>query len=188
MVTTSFIISTIVGLVGGGTVGAVVTGWFTNQAKAKKRVQRRREMVYVDMLAWVHTRIPMVQAAIANPPESGGTPGPSASSGTPDRKSTFPDPAVLDPHVKTDPGQPYFDSLRARVVAFGSHDMARAFDNWTRFYRQILDDPKKAKAPWPNANGLTIADAILQPDVPAPHASGLVESWSNRRQVKKRFK
>lgn len=32
----------------------------------------------------------------------------------------------------------YFVTLRARVVAFGSHDMTRAFDNWTDAYRTAL--------------------------------------------------
>ena len=175
MITSSFIVSTLVGLVGGATVGAGVTGWFAIKAKAKKRVQKRRELVYVDVLAWVYTRIPAVRSAQANtattpsygklanpspsaatpdpsclsriwrhwrrPPDpspSAATPDPSPSAATPDRKSTFPDSMALDPHKDTDPGKPYFDTLHARVTAFGSHDMARAFVRWTKTLMRIF--------------------------------------------------
>ena len=231
MITASVIISTVVGLLGGATVGAVVTGLLGIKAKAKKRVQKRRELVYVDMLAWVYTRILMVRdkaneaatpsnGKLANLPPSATpaaspsatpaaspsvTPAPSPSA-TPARKSTFPDSMALDPHKDTDPGKPYFDTLHARVRAFGSHDMARAFDRWTKFYKDILDDPSSAKEFWFNSkitnNKITYADAIIPPDPPShekdlsdeplatpPHAFARFTRWlTGRRQAKRDFK
>ena len=60
-----------------------------------------------------------------------------------DKKITFPDPKAVDPDIqKTNPGTLYFTTLRARVVAFGTHDMARAFDRWTHVYEMTSCDPR----------------------------------------------
>lgn len=208
MITASFIVSTVVGLVGGATVGAGVTGWFAIKAKAKKRVQKRRELVYIDMLAWVYTRIPAVRSAkattattpsngkLANPSAPAAAPGPSAPAAAPDRKSTFPDLMALDPRADADPGTPYFVTLYARVVAFGSHDMARAFDTWAKLYKVILDDSSSANAFW--FKKITNADAIIPPDPPPdeenaqatpPNAfARFMKRRTDRRQAKREFK
>ena len=222
MITTSFIVSTIVGLLGGATVGAAVTGGLAIKAKEKKRVQKRRELVYVDVLAWVYTRMPTVRSAkartattppngkLANPPPSAAAPDsppsaaapdspPSAaapdslpSAAAPDRKSTFPDSMALDPYEDADPGTPYFVTLHARVMAFGSHDMARAFDTWTKLYKKILDDSSSANASW--FRGITNADAIISPDPPPyeenPHHAfaRFMKRQTVRRQAKREFK
>jgi hypothetical protein len=109
----------------------VASGWWAIRLKRVKRTQRRRAEVYVDVLAWVGARTrqwldppPGADAAqLPEPPE--------------DRKT---DPHKVATNLmtrETDPGSPFFVALRARLVAFGSHDMTRAFDDWVVAYRQL---------------------------------------------------
>lgn len=45
----------------------------------------------------------------------------------------------LDLEIKeAEIGSDYFVTLRARIVAFGSHDMARAFGKWADAYGEFL--------------------------------------------------
>jgi len=134
--------------VAGVALGAALSGYFTIRLKAQERVQERRAEVYVDMLAWIGARMPRL-ALMQELLNRGATSGDSRSKDSapdieitfPDSKSTFPDVAAVDPHThNTDPGSPFFMTLRARVVAFASHDMARAFDHWTEAYRETLSD------------------------------------------------
>jgi hypothetical protein len=124
--------SAVVGLVGGASFGAVVSGWLAIRLKQAKRTQRRRAQVYVDVLAWIGARTQRWTDPHAAPlpkaPESRKTdPHEAASNATTD---------------DTDPGSPFFVALRARLVAFGSHDMTRAFDHWVDAYRCLDDDQR----------------------------------------------
>ncbi len=42
--------------------------------------------------------------------------------------------------AKTGPDSDHHATLRAKIVAFGSHDMTRAFDRWSEAYRMVLGD------------------------------------------------
>jgi hypothetical protein len=121
--------SAVLGLLGGAAFGALLTGYFTIRQKAVARVQKRRVAVYIDMLAWIGTRLPEHV--------------PYSKAIDTDKNVTVPDPAATDPDTKqTDPDTRFFVTLRARVAAFGSHDMARAFDRWTAAYRMVVQDPE----------------------------------------------
>lgn len=122
----------------GAVVAAVVTGAFTVFVKKQKRVQERRAEVYVDILGWTGTR---VQKLARQSTSLDTSKQPSAILSN-DKKITFPDPKAVDPDIQnTNPGTLFFTTLRARVVAFGTHDMARAFDRWTHVYEMTWCDP-----------------------------------------------
>lgn len=55
------------------------------------------------------------------------------------KRTTFPDPRASELQSNhADPGTGYLATLRARVVAFGSHDITRAFDRWKDAYLMSL--------------------------------------------------
>jgi type II secretory pathway pseudopilin PulG len=142
----------LIGVVAGG----ALTGWFGIRVKKRQRVQQRRAEVYVDMLTWIGTRMPKpwqvrLEAATSSAKETKSAPDQGAMRGRshspdiavnfPDTKprTTFPDPEAVDANNdKTGLCTPFFVTLRARVAAFGSHDMARAFDRWAEAYRIVL--------------------------------------------------
>lgn len=144
----------LIGVVAGG----VLTGWFGIRVKKRQRVQQRRAEVYVDMLTWIGTRMPKpwqvgLEVDTSSINETKSAPDQSAMRGHshrpgiavnfPDTKprTTFPDPEAVDANDnKTGLGAPFFVTLRARVAAFASHDMARAFDRWAEAYRIVLAD------------------------------------------------
>jgi hypothetical protein len=118
----------VISLVGGAAAGSALTGWFAISQKAKARIQRRRSEVYVDMLAWIGVRITLM--AGEEHPIGMVYPNDNPSH----NKKTDPHPESTRAPADTDPGTPFFVALRARIVAFGSHDMTRAFDRWTAQY------------------------------------------------------
>jgi hypothetical protein len=126
----------------GVVIGAALTGWFGITQTRQKRVQERRAEVYVDVLAWIWTRMPALQGQLL-----ARSPGPDAENrwpaSTPDFpttkvKTTLPMPEAILSAQKTDPETPFFVALRSRVAVFASHDMARAFDRWVAAYKLIL--------------------------------------------------
>ena len=124
----------------GAVVAAIVTGAFTVFVKKQKRVQKRRAEVYVDVLGWTGTRVQKLARQSTTSQDEGKQRSVILSN---DKKITFPDPEALDPDIqKTNPGTLFFTTLRARVVAFGTHDMTRAFDRWTHVYEMISHDPR----------------------------------------------
>jgi hypothetical protein len=125
--TATAISAAVLGLLGGTAVGAAVSGWLGMRAKARSRVQKRREKLYADLLTWIGARLPHLEFQLQ--PNTG------------DAGTTVPDPAAILRIENTDPDTKFFIALRARVTVFASHDMARAFDNWTEAYRVTLKDP-----------------------------------------------
>jgi hypothetical protein len=126
---TSFLSNAAVAGVVGGVAGALLTGWFGIRVKRLKRVQQRRAEVYVDMLAWIAPRTQKLrQISVEGPDKRAESPGTK-------KRTTFPDPRASELQSNyADPGTGYLATLRARVVAFGSHDITRAFDRWTNAY------------------------------------------------------
>jgi hypothetical protein len=196
MSSASNIASALLGVAGGATVGAYITGAFTYRIKRKKRVQRRRESVYIDMLTWIHARTVVVQAKAASngngagsgrelaDTDAGSDPGGDdlvASPSAAEPKVSFPDSHATEPHAKTDPGTQYFVTLRARIIAFGSHDMARAFDRWTVAYLKVTKGP--ANGLW--SGNIKNADAILVPDPPSPAEAPAISRRAGRKQFSK---
>lgn len=105
-------------------------------------MQERRAEVYVDVLAWIWTRMPALQRQLR-----AGTRGLDVENRWPadepdfpatKKKITFPTPEVTLSRQDTDPETPFFVTLRSRVAAFASHDMARAFDRWVAAYGLTL--------------------------------------------------
>jgi hypothetical protein len=131
-------VASILGAFSTGAVGAaVVTGAFTVFVKKQKRVQERRAEVYVDILGWTGTRVQKLARQLTSL-DTGKQRSAILSN---DKKITFPDPEAVDPNIQnTNPGTLFFTTLRARVVAFGTHDMARAFDRWAHVYEMTLFD------------------------------------------------
>jgi hypothetical protein len=133
-------------LVGGAVLGAWLTGWFTIRVKRRKRVQERRAELYVDLLAWIGTRMPRLKWELngkKGPEPAAGQEFPepdSASAQAAKKRILFPDTRAMAKPTCTDPETPYFVSLRARVAVLASHDMARAFDNWVDAYSLTLPD------------------------------------------------
>jgi hypothetical protein len=186
--TESLLVTAAVALIGGAWLGALISGWFSLRLKARKRVQDRRALVYVDMLAWVGRRVPLSpeqersaraenaahRAGLHADAQATGADGDTGGSGS-DGRATFPDPAATDPDTKaTDPDTDFFVTLRSRIVAFGSHDMTRAFDRWTKEYRVVVD--KNAYA-----NAKAAALRALMPDPACDKKAGL---W---HELKKRW-
>jgi hypothetical protein len=182
--------SALLAFAGGTAVGAGVTGWFTVQVKRTRRVQKRRAKVYIDMLAWINARMPMLRAKAEQEP----VPAHEASSA--DLKGTYPDPeASGSPETTDPPDKPYFRTLRARVVAFGSHDTARAFDSWTEAYLKVLNGEENE--PWCETIGkagveeVSYLQAIVVPPSPVPpfHAKEPeISRWEKHRVFKRDFK
>ena len=162
----------------GGTLGAGLTGYFGIRVKRQKRRQTRRAEVYVDILAWIGTRMLKLAQDLdpvqpdntdngdrADAQQSGeisdsGAGAMQVSADTRARttletkaRTTFPDPAAMLNAEDTDPGSQFFVALRARVSVFGSHDMARAFDNWTDAYRLTLPSAVPAYDHYQNLGG-----------------------------------
>jgi hypothetical protein len=130
-------------LVEGAAAGSALTGWFAISQKAKARVQRRRSEVYVDMLAWIEVRVALMGGQLH-------LMGPAYPNDDPSHnKKTDPHPESTRDPTDTDPGTAFFVSLRARIIAFGSHDMSRAFDRWTSQYLA-----------WKNADNAEEKDAV----------------------------
>jgi hypothetical protein len=143
--TASVVLSAFLGLLGGTAGGAVLTGWFSIRQQQLRRVQKRRADTYMEMLAWVRWRTTM----LAPPPATSGPPAAGVDDpGTELGGSTTKpqDPSTKGAFAYTDatnsdgtgPDSRYFVTLRAHIIAFGSHDMARAFDRWTEAYRMVL--------------------------------------------------
>jgi len=133
------VVSLLTAFFSGAVVAAIVTGAFTVFVKKQKRVQERRAEVYVDVLGWTGTRVQQLARQSTSQDESKQLSAILSN----DKKITFPDPKAVDPDIQnTNPGTLYFTTLRARVVAFGTHDMARAFDRWTHVYEMTSCDPR----------------------------------------------
>jgi hypothetical protein len=128
--TTTLILSLLGGLLGGTAAGAGLTGWLAIRQQRRKRVQKRRAEVYVEMLAWIRwaTTPPRLTADHAH----------STNAGDPDvTKTAFPYAEAMNAE-NFGPDSKYHVTLRARLVAYGSHDVTRAFDRWTEAYRMVL--------------------------------------------------
>ena len=132
------VIFTAIGVV----IGAALTGWFGIVVKRKKRVQDMRAEVYVDVLAWIWTRMPALQEKLGTKIPEASTedrwPGDKSNFPETKEKITLPTHEAILSKQSTDPEAPFFVVLRSRVAAFASHDMARAFDRWVAAYKIIL--------------------------------------------------
>jgi hypothetical protein len=95
---------------------------------------------------------------------------------------TFPDLRAVQYHGETDPpGTQYFVTLRARIVAFGSHDMARVFDKWTAVYLKVLNGEANRK--W--CNDISYAAAINAAAIlPAPTDAPETHRRESRREFR----
>jgi hypothetical protein len=126
----------------GVVVGAVLTGWFGITQTRQKRVQERRAEVYVDVLAWIWTRMPVLQGRLlARAPEpvaENSWPASGPDFPATKKRTTLPTPEAILSTENTDPKTPFFVTLRSRVAVFASHDMARAFDRWVAAYKLTL--------------------------------------------------
>src|ERR1700689_5410753 len=100
MSSASNITSALLGVAGGATVGAYITGAFTYRIKRKKRVQRRRESVYIDMLTWIHARTLVVQAKAASNGNGAGSSREPADTGSgPAGADLAASPSAAEPKV-----------------------------------------------------------------------------------------
>jgi hypothetical protein len=178
--------------------GTAVAAWLTIRQKKQKRVQKRRADAYVEMLAWIRwgasnislgkvpagnpgAAVRQCDAAVSETTANNGDPAPAAIGAAGQDTSTitreklpYAPPAEED----TGPDSKYHATLRGRIVAFGSHDMTRAFDRWTEAYRMILAgkgslpchvDPEGSEA-YERVIGLTYKKAIV-PDNKRPGTS-----------------
>lgn len=131
-----------IGVLGGAAVGAFLTGLVSIHLQQKALVQSRRAEVYVDALSWIGARVPQLakQAKQEAPP----APLPAAREVViPQGKITFPDPESTNLDLAaTNPETRFYVALRARIVTFGSHDMARAFDRWVTAYLTATNTTK----------------------------------------------
>jgi hypothetical protein len=135
--------SAVLGLLGGAAFGALLTGYFTIRQKAVARVQKRRVAVYIDMLAWIGTRLPEHV--------------PYSKAIDTDKNVTVPDPAATDPDTKqTDPDTRFFLTLRAlgwvlsyiftgrEALKAGTDEVSRIVqkcgaNDTTQRYQQVID-------------------------------------------------
>lgn len=193
----TIVLSAIVAVLSGTAVAAWLTGWLTIRQKKQKRVQKRRADAYVETLAWIRwgaSNISLGKIPAGNPGAAVGqadnaTSGSSARSGNPapaatgagqDTSTITHEKLPYAPPAEEDagPDSKYHATLRGRIVAFGSHDMTRAFDRWTEAYRMILAgkgdlrchvDPENSEA-YKRVISLTYKEAIV-PDNKWPGTS-----------------
>lgn len=161
--------SAIIAIIGGGATAAWLTGALTIRQKKISRRQKRRARAYVEAIAWI--KLAMMDYLDYKASVPGPGPG-----GTTDRKpATVAANPVATAEKYVSPvtgtkfwfsvpageevglGSNYFAAVRAQVVTFGSHDMARAFDRWVNAFSEVLQngghdshlklDPKLESAP-----------------------------------------
>jgi hypothetical protein len=136
--TISAVVSAIVGIIGGGTAAAWLTGGLTIRQKKIARRQKRRARAYVEAIAWMELLMASYRAHEAGVPVAPAQPAGPASTGkasSPVTGATFPLAVPVDADVGLD--SHYFLTLRAQVVTFGTHDMARAFDRWVNAFKEV---------------------------------------------------
>jgi hypothetical protein len=172
----TIVLSAVVAVLSGTAVAAWLTGWLTIRQKKQKRVQKRRADAYVEMLAWVRWGASNISLGKLITDDGGQAPAASGATGQ-DTSTITHEKLPYEPPAEEDtgPDSKYHATLRGRIVAFGSHDMTRAFDRWTEAYRMILAgkgnlpchvDPEGSKA-YKCVIGLTYKEAIV-PDNKLP--------------------
>jgi hypothetical protein len=132
------LLTAIGGIIGGGAVGAWLTGFLTIQQKKIARRQKRRALAYAEAITWMKL---VMTAYLAHQAEAGWKPASTEKFVSPVTSATFPF-AVPAADAEIALGSNYFAALRAQVVTFGTHDMARAFDRWVNAYSEVLRDGK----------------------------------------------
>jgi hypothetical protein len=172
----TIVLSAVVAVLSGTAVAAWLTGWLTIRQKKQKRVQKRRADAYVEMLAWIRWGASNISLGRLITDDSGQAPAAIAATGQ-DTSAITHEKLPYEPPAEeeTGPDSKYHATLRGRIVAFGSHDMTRAFDRWTEAYRMILAgngnlpchvDPEGSEA-YKRVIGLTYKEAIV-PDNKLP--------------------
>jgi hypothetical protein len=173
---TTLILSAILGVLGGTSVAAWLTGWLTIRQKRLKRVQKRRADAYVETLVWIRWGMTLISTGKEIPDtvavKSGSTDiavaGSAEEPASPGSKADSPYTVATTPE-NAGPNSEYHAALRARIVAFGSHDMCRAFDRWSEAYRMVAakrgDDACHVDSPDSDAHAvlkrLTYKEAIV---------------------------
>jgi hypothetical protein len=182
------LLTAIGGIIGGGAVGAWLTGFLTIQQKKIARRQKRRALAYAEALTWMKL---VMTAHLAYLADAGGLPVSTDKFISPVTNATFPFP-VPAAGTEIGLGSNYFAVLRAQVITFGTHDMARAFDRWVNAYSEVLHsggdslclrlDAKHKKASEKTRAalaGMTCFDAIFSDpsDEPRPGTTNPVRRW-----------
>lgn len=150
------VISAILGLVGGTAVGAWLTGLLTIRQKQIARRQKRRAAAYAEALAWITSCV-----------TNHGAAAPAATPTGPFTNAKFFHAGALGGGTGLDSA--YFMTLRAQIMTFGSHDVARAFDRWVYAYRKVQagegdatwDLPAAADGASSVLAGMKFSDAIF---------------------------
>jgi hypothetical protein len=177
------LLTAIGGVIGGGAVGAALTGVFTIWQKKIARRQKRRALAYAEAIAWMR----LVMTAYLDHKAAGQPATSTDKLVSPVTGATFPFP-VPTANEQIGLGSTYFTALRAQVITFGTHDMARAFDRWVDAFKGVDNgnclrlDSKLDKAPEETRAalaGMTCYDAIFPSalDQPRPGTTDPQRRW-----------
>lgn len=182
------LLTAIGGVIGGGAVGAWLTGYLAILQKKIARRQKRRALAYAEAITWMKL---VMTAHLAHLAVAGGQPVSTDKFISPVTNATFPFP-VPAAGTEIGLGSNYFAVLRAQVVTFGTHDMARAFDRWVHAYCEVLRDGGASVCLRLDAKnktasgetraalaGMTCFDAIFPDsrDEPRPGTTNPVRRW-----------
>ncbi len=140
------VVSAILGLVGGTAVGAWLTGLLTIQQKRIARRQKQRAAAYAEALAWITSCV-----------TNHGAADPAVTPTGPFTNAKFFHAGAIGGGTGLDSA--YFMTLRAQVMTFGSHDVARAFDRWVYAYRKV--QARQGDATWDLPEGVDRASSVL---------------------------
>jgi len=143
-VTITALITAIAGVIGGGTVGAGLTGTLAIRQKKMARKHKNRGIAYAEAITWMRLSMTAYRTGQASWPPASPTAGGPGRFVSPLTSAKFPF-SVPAADADIGLGSQYFAVLRAQVITFATHDMARAFDRWVDAFAEVLQHGQECR-------------------------------------------